>query len=85
MLVYCWYGLYSHCVCNYVLHDVSGRCKQGGNHEPSLNFHDLPHRLGVSNDPIHDTNAERDQARADIDQNRFFAPDQIDQVAKWHF
>ena len=85
MLVYCWYSLYSHCICNYVLHDVSGRCEQGGNHEPDLNFHDLTHHLGVGDDPVHDPDTERNQARTDIDQDRFLAPDQVNQVAKRHF
>ena len=85
MLVYCWHRLHGHRVRNHVLHDVAGRREQSGDHEPGLNFHDLGHHLGVGNDRVHDPDTECDQTRAYIDENRFPAPDQVDQVTERHF
>ncbi len=85
MLVYCWHRLHGHRVRDHVLHDVAGRREQGGDHEPGLDIHDLGHHLGVGDDRVHDPDTERDQTRAYIDQNRFLAPDQVDQVTERHF
>jgi hypothetical protein len=74
-----------HRVRDYVLHHVAGGRQQGGDDEPDLGRQDFGHRLGVRDNAVHDQDAGGDQSGADIDQQRFAPPDQVDQVAQRHF
>ena len=79
------HGFNRHGIRNRVLHHITGWCQQAAHHEPGFHTQQLTHCLGVHDECVHDAEARCDQRGPEIDQECLPAPNQINQVAEWHF
>ncbi len=74
-----------HRVRDHVLYHVTGWRQQRRDDKPYFDPHDFGHRLRMRDNAVHDQDAQCNQCGADINQQCFAAPDQVDQVPQRHF